>query len=324
MSFLSLRRKRPSTAAEWFAARCRGADARLDRQFQEWLAASPSHGEEYALCEIVWEVSREAAEREPVPPPKRRISRPLVLGALASGMAVALAGLVIWFRPAPAQTWATAPGEQRTLVLDDGSRVTLNTRTSIEVRIAHGSRDVTLRDGEAFFEVTKDPERPFTVHTRIGSSRVLGTRFNVYLDRDHLTVTTEQGKVLVDGNVPGHGVVIGAGKQAELWSGASTALVKDVDVSTTLNWLTQRLEADNAPLSTLLSDFSRYSTLPVRAENAQIAALRVSAVLRTGDLDSLAATLKGALNLELVQRDGEYVVVPMKDTDKAEAARQSR
>jgi transmembrane sensor len=318
--FSALRSKRPSTAAEWFAARRGGAEARLDRQFQEWLAEHASNAEDYALCEIAWEVSREAADQVPIPAPKSRVARTFLIGALASGMAAALAALVIWFWPAPTQTWATAPGEQRTLVLDDGSRVTLNTRTSIEVRLARGTRDVTLNEGEVFFEVTKDPARPFIVHTALGSTRVLGTRFNVYLEQDRLSVTTEEGKVFVDGTTPGHGVVVTAGRQAELRSGGSAVLVKDADLSTALNWLTQRLEADNASLGSLLSDFSRYTTLPVRAETADIAAMRVSGVLRTGDLESLAATLKGALDLQLDQRKDEYVVVRMKSRSENEPA----
>jgi transmembrane sensor len=312
MIFPALRSKRPGTAAEWFAARRGSADSRLDRQFQEWLTEQASNAEDYALCEIAWEVSREAADQVAIPPRQSRAARTFLIGALASGVAAALTVLVIWFWPASTQTWATSPGEQRTLVLDDGSRVTLNTRTSIEVRLARSTREVTLQEGEAFFEVSKDAARPFTVHTALGSTRVLGTRFNVYLQPDLLSVTTEEGKVFVDGSSAGHGVVLTAGKQAELRAGTSETLVKNVDLSTALNWLTQRLEADDAPLGSLLNDFSRYTTLPVRAETAEIAAMRVSGVLRTGDLESLAATLKGALDLKLEQRKGEYVVVPMK------------
>jgi transmembrane sensor len=91
----------------------------------------------------------------------------------------------------------TAPGEQRTVVLEEGSRITLNTRTRIAVHLARHVREVVLRDGEAFFEVSKDASRPFTVRTSIGSARAIGTRFDVYLEDNHLSVTTQEGKVML-------------------------------------------------------------------------------------------------------------------------------
>jgi ferric-dicitrate binding protein FerR (iron transport regulator) len=90
------------------------------------------------------------------------------------------------------------------------------------------------------------------------------------------------------------------------------ATVKAADLTATLNWLTQRLEVDDVPLEFVLRDFSRYTTMPVRAETAAIAALRVSAVLRTGDIQALEATLKGAFELEIERRSGEFVVIDPK------------
>lgn len=305
-------RKVPKTAAEWFAARRGVAGEKLDHQFQEWLAERPSHAEEYALCEITWEVSREAANQVPEPGRPQHSGVNLQRCAAASLLAAAVAGLVIWFWPATTQTWTTAPGEQRTLMLDDGSRVTLNTRTRIVARFARRVRAIELQEGEAFFEVARDPSRPFTVSTSLGSARAVGTRFNVYLDDRRLAVTTEEGRVLVDSAATGNGVLVNAGTQAELRPGMPHAIVKAADLTATLNWLTQRLEVDNVPLEFVLRDFSRYTTMPVRAETAAIAALRVSAVLRTGDIQALEATLKGAFELEIERRSGEFVVTDPK------------
>lgn len=311
-----LYRKRPGTAAEWFAARRGDTDAKLDRQFQEWLAERASHAEEYALCEITWEVSREAANQMSEPSRPRHTGVVLQRRAAISLLAAAVAGLVIWFWPPSTQTWTTAAGEQRTLVLEDGSRVTLNTRTRIVARFARRARAIELQEGEAFFEVAKDASRPFTVSTSLGSARAVGTRFNVYLEDRRLAVTTEEGRVLVDSAATGKGVLVEAGTQAELRPGMAHAIVKAADLTTALNWLTQRLEVDNAPLESVLRDFSRYTAIPVRADTPAIAALRVSAVLRTGDVAALEATLKGAFELEIERRSGEFVVIDPK-TDEA-------
>lgn len=302
--------RRPRTAAQWFAARLGDTDAELDRRFHEWLLQDPAHGEEYALCEITWEVSHDAAKEMPEPKLSPRARRAVLpRRAAAFALTAAAVAVAVWFWPPATLAYSTAAGEQRTVVLNDGSRVTLNTRTRIVVRFARREREVTLQEGEAFFEVSKDASRPFTVRTSLGSARAVGTRFNVYLADRYLSVITEEGKVLVEGVAAGNAVLVAAGRHAELRAGMSRAVVEPADLNVALGWLTRRLEVDNAPLDQVLRDFSRYTNLPLRAGTPSIAALRVSAVLRTGDLDALRATLRGAFGLEVEQRGGELLVV---------------
>ena len=302
-------RRRPNTAAEWFAARRRGSDTKLDRQFREWLLKDPAHGEEYALCEISWEASRDAAREMPEPKSRRTAGR-AVLPRLA--IAVSLAGLsavlVLWVWQSPARAYETAPGEQRTVLLEDGSRVTLNTRTRMSVRLTRRVREVVLQGGEAFFQVFADASRPFTVRTSLGSARAVGTRFNVYLEDGSLSVTTQEGNVEVDSMIAGNGVLVGAGRHAEIRPGMQRAVVEPVELGAALGWLSGRLQAENEPLGDVLKDLSRYTRVPLRADTPSVAALRVSAVLRTGDTEALRAALKGAFGLELERRGNDFVV----------------
>jgi transmembrane sensor len=307
----------PKTAAQWFAARLHGLDSRRERRFQRWLAADPRHAEDYALCEITWEVSRGPADL--VPLPMVRTSRRSLMGAGALGvrqgalgamaLAAALTGIAIWFLPIRTDTWTTAAGEQRTVVLRDGTRVTLNTRTQLTARLSGRARDVRLTEGEAFFEVSKDPARPFTVTTTLGSARALGTRFNVYLAAQGLEVTTEEGRVLVRNADAGPGVTVDAGHRAELHMGQVRADLSTVDLHGTLSWMTQRLDVNDEPLDQVLRDMSRYTEWPVRADTPAIGALHVSAVLQTGDMEALRAMLNGAFGLDVEHRGNEWVVV---------------
>jgi transmembrane sensor len=313
------RRKRPNTAAQWFAARLGGADSQIERRFHEWLKEDPAHAEEYALCEITWEVSHDAAKQSPEPSSRPGAYR-AALGrrsAVFAAAAAAAAGLAFWYWPPTPVVYATAPGEQRTVALDDGSRLTLNTRTRISVRLERHAREVVLEEGEAFFEVAKDASRPFTVRTPLGLARAVGTRFDVYLDRSRLSVTTQEGRVLVETGRAGSGVIVDAGRQAELRSGMTHAAVDAANLNAALGWLTHRLEVNDAPLADVLEDFSRYTSVPLRADTARIAALRVSAVLRTGDLDALRATLRGAFGLDIERRGGELVVIDGKSRSPA-------
>ncbi len=307
------RRKKARTAAEWFALRLGGTDSTLDRQFEAWLAKDPAHGEEYALCEITWEVSMDAAKEMPEPTSQARFADRGVVARRGIAFAIAAAALaaVIWWWPAASRAYATDAGEQRTLVLEDGSQVTLNTRTRITVRFARRARDIVLEDGEAFFEVSRDASRPFTVHTSLGSARAVGTRFNVYLENRQLAVTIAEGHVLIEGT-SGDRVLVDAGQRAELRRGMPRASVAPADLNAALGWMSRRLEANNTPLGDVLRDFSRYTKIPIHADTPAIADLRVSAVLRTGDLEALQATLKGAFGLEIEQRDRDLLVVDPK------------
>jgi transmembrane sensor len=303
--------RRPRSAAQWFAARRAGSTPRLERRFKSWLSEHPAHAEDYALCEVLWEASLEAARRESEPPATaaRKPWRPVLAAGLASLMAAAI---FLWaYTP---QTWTTHVGEQRTVLLADGSWVTLNTRTRIEVRLSQHARDIELREGEAYFEVAKDSARPFTVHTPLGIARAVGTQFNAYLDVDRLEVTTAKGTVFVAGNAPGAGVLVNAGIRADLRSGAPHPTLAPANLTSVLSWRAQRLDVDNAPLADVLKDFSRYTPTSIRAGSPDIAALRVSAVLRVGDLAALETTLKGAFGLRLERRGGDIVVVRATDS----------
>jgi transmembrane sensor len=306
-------RRAPRTAAEWFALRRELRTPRLERHFERWLGADPANAEEYALCEIAWEVSRPAAQQ--LAPGLAIVSRHAAGRRWAIGAAAVVASAVLvaagltWFRPAQTQVLSTAVGELRTVVLDDGSRLSLNTRTLVEVRLTRRTREVTLERGEAFFVVAKDAARPFIVRTRFGSAQALGTRFNVYLTEGRLALTTEEGRVLLASTRTGSSVVVTAGRRAELAAGSGTPRVSAANLATTLDWMNQRLEVDDVPLGAVLEDFSRYTRLPVRAASADIAAMRVTAVLRTGDIEALEATLRGAFGLTLERRGEEYLVI---------------
>jgi|SRR5579872_743205 len=299
----------PVTAAEWFAARRARQDEQLERRFSTWLAADPRHFEDYALCELTWELTAHAAAElgrpATVPWYRRRI-----VGALAAGLFLACMALsLMQFWPARSIVWTTKAGEQRSLTLQDGSHITMNTRSTLEVRMGRGRRDIRVIQGEAFFEVAHDPSRPFVIDTSIGTIRAVGTRFDVLLDAKHLEVNMEEGKVMIHGAAPGSVErPAAAGVRARLTAGSSDVAFDSADLTRVENWREHRIEFDRVPLAAALSEFSRYTALPIRAQSPQIARLPISALFKTGDINALRATLKGAFGLTIVERNDELIV----------------
>ncbi|MFD2427832.1 FecR family protein [Sphingobium scionense] len=93
--------------------------------------------------------------------------------------------------------YRTALGETRTVQLADGSRIHLNTNSSVEVALRDDIRQITLLKGEAQFDVAHDKKRPFIVNADGTLVRAVGTMFNVRLRADVTELTVIEGIVAV-------------------------------------------------------------------------------------------------------------------------------
>ena len=117
----------------------------------------------------------------PRDPPAGRRYRQALYGAAASGVCAVLA-LVGWFAFLRPPTYETQTAEERTITLEDGSRIELNARSKVRVIFSATSRRVELLEGEALFKVAHNPRRPFYVSSSGTLVRDVGTQFDV----DHL------------------------------------------------------------------------------------------------------------------------------------------
>jgi transmembrane sensor len=210
---------------------------------------------------------------------------PVILALLA------LAGSAPWQRGGP--VYATVQGEQRSITLDDGSIVQLNTQSQLRVRFTKRERAVELDDGEAVFKVAANPTRPFRVMTDSTEVVAVGTEFNVYKQAGTTTITVIEGHVRV-AQTPG-GRAAGAtadsrrifelapGEQAVLGANDSNALVQQVDPNKVIGWTERRLYFDNTPLADVVREFSRYSPRVIHIANAPLAQRRISGTFDSGD-----------------------------------------
>jgi transmembrane sensor len=311
MNLQLFNRSEPKTAAEWFAQRKGSRNEEVERRFSAWLASSPENFESYALCELTWELAASAAAGLGTSRKAKPWYRHRAVAAIAASLLIAAIVLsIVRYSPPNAVMWSTKPGEQRTLFLADGSHVTLNTRSIVEVRMGRTTREVRLVQGEAFFEVAHDQSRPFSVGTPLGTIRAVGTQFDVLLDEQRVEVNMQEGKVLIKSTASaGQEVVAVAGMRATLLAGNSLPALDSADLTRVENWLAHRIEFDRVPLATALREFSRYTALPIRVESPQIGQMSISAVLQAGDVNALRSMLKGAFGLRVIQKENELVVI---------------
>jgi ferric-dicitrate binding protein FerR (iron transport regulator) len=123
------------------------------------------------------------------------------IGSAAAAIAVLVfAAWWIFGREITPQSMAisTTLNESRSITLPDSSKVVLNENSNLSYSYAGKNREVQLV-GEAFFEVSKDPQHPFVIHTGEVQTKVLGTSFNVraYPDEEKIKVSVKTGTVEV-------------------------------------------------------------------------------------------------------------------------------
>jgi transmembrane sensor len=215
-------------------------------------------------------------------------------------------------RPVAMRSFTTRPGERAAFNLVDGSRVTLGASSALDVPDDYGrrSRDVYLQ-GQGYFEVVPDPERPFRVHSGHAVTEVLGTRFGVraYQGDSSVAVVVAEGRV---GLAPQDGgqesTVLTRGDLARLDPEGGVRVERGVDVARYLAWTQGRLEFVNAPLRDVLPELARWYDLDFRLDDSALADRPLTASLGTESAIEMLRLLEASLDVR-VRRAGRIVTL---------------
>ncbi|MBE0546690.1 MAG: FecR domain-containing protein [Rubrivivax sp.] len=304
----------------------------MEQECLAWQQRSAAHREAFECCTDVWEgvprvtlasafvASKSQARHEGGGFWHRGTLRWASAAALVLAVIAGTAGYQHWRDHG---VYATGVGEQQLVVLDDGTRMTLNTDTQVRVDLESRQRAVSIRSGEALFEVAKDPLRPFVV--RAGGSEVvaIGTVFAVRFEaqaggaKDTLTVTLIEGQVALQpaagasGLAPARTVRMVAGDRVRL-SGSeigpersAKAALDRPNLEQVVAWKRSEAVFDDVSLFDAVSEMNRYSRTPITLlRPSGLADLRVSGIYRTGDAAGFASAVAALHGLQLRDRDG--------------------
>lgn len=168
-------------------------------------------------------------------------------------------------------TKTTGPGQKMRVKLPDGSSVFLNTLSSVQIPENYGAenREVILK-GEGWFEVEKNPEKPFIVHAGKIRTLVLGTKFNVsaYRDDSIATVSLVEGKVQVDmGDDAAKRQILKPGDQLIYTRKDSTAIVRSFIKESAVGWKDNILSFDYDTWPNAARKISRWYGVKVKLED---------------------------------------------------------
>lgn len=280
-------------AAGWIA-RLTSSDAsdQDHNGFQRWYHADPCHAAAYDEMELLWgqmaRVPKSVSGRKGVP--AKRLAAFCLGGLLV--FAAEREGLFLRWQA----DYLTGVGETRRIALEDGSVVTLNTDSAIDVDLGKAARRITLLRGEAFFDVAADKKRPFTVDANGVEAMALGTHYGVRMD-GRTDVMVEAGRVAVSSE----------GQRRELQGGEAVS-VDDTgrlepflgDAAAMTSWREGQLVFSGQPLSDVLAEIDRYRAgrIIVIGDAGKI---MVSGVFDTHDTDRAIKSLEQSLGLDVIR-----------------------
>ncbi|WP_116368376.1 FecR family protein [Parahaliea mediterranea] len=304
-------------ALGWIARFRSGHVSEGDRQdFALWLASDADHGRAMDAMQNLWDdlgclahLPDIDAINAPQAPARRRW--------LGAGLAIAASALLATvllpqLQPEPPvrHQFQTALGERRTVTLEDGSQITLNTNTRLSAELGEAQRRVILQEGEAFFEVAPDAGRPFEVTAGSAQITVVGTAFNV-LRRDarHSEITVSEGVVRVtEADAPSARAaaseILHANQRLQASPEGFSASAA-ADVSAQLAWRRGELIAREMPLAQLARELERYQNMRIIVADPAVAALTVSGVFQLDQPLAVLDALERSHNLR-VSRYGSH------------------
>ena len=244
-------------ARRWLAHCGGGTDAAARAELAAWLETSAHHAAAWRLAEQAWRLSR-AAGPAPKAPVRRRPTR-RILFALA-GAAIAACLILVFgssLRLALEADYRTAAGEARLVTLADGSTVQLDTGTAIATDLDANRRGVTLLEGRAFFDVTPDAARPFTVKAGAVTVTVKGTAFDVAKADDAVRVAVERGAVAVDYPGAATAALLAPGDRLTVDADGRAATVHGA-INGVAAWRRHRLVVEGGTVGNAVAEIARY------------------------------------------------------------------
>lgn len=341
-------------AANWFVRlNTREPDTEEVADWQRWLMASEANRHAFARFEELWQtighteqhfVTQERRDGLAPVAAQRSPSRRRWPLAIAAATLVAVVGVLLMSSdgirsadlPASAIVQTTID-QVRTFALPDGSRVDVGASTRLVVDFSDSVRRVIIDDGDAYFQVVHDTERPFVVHAGSGTITAVGTAFNVHHTLGRVAVAVVEGAVTVrkldqalqaapiataaqSPEFP-QPLLVRAGEGVEY--GRSIKAVAPIDTRVATAWRQGQLKFIREPLVYVAADVQRYSHFQISIADPAVAEFQYTGAVTPDEIEDWLALLPHAFPIE-VQRINSRAVLLKLRADQPALSNQSK
>lgn len=318
-------------ASDWFLHLKQAPLSATDRdRLHAWLTADPANRRALEDCVGVWRAVGEDTTSAPMMALRREalesfesanqrrttpaFRSPRAKRLIAAGvtLTVLIAAFLTWANVRP-DAYSTGLGERRVVVLEDGSKLSLDAATQVQVRYTKQARELRLLTGRAKFDVASNPVRPFTVTAADKTVRAMGTSFSVELLQKQVRVVLYEGRVAVldskhDNRPPplptspaassasplaSAGIGLRPGQELVVSDRALPTHVSEVDPTASLGWEEGELSFKDEPLALAVERMNRYSNEQLSIGDLQAASVRISGVFKAGDVEAFVTGVTG-------------------------------
>ena len=306
-------------------------------RFAAWLEEKPAHRAEYARVQRTWSAAQRGRETLPILALRhetalrltrrhavpRRVSKWAVITSplLLLGIALLVSLRMHAPKAPPAQQsasavpiaaghYVTGVGERLSILLEDGSHVMLNSRTAVEVEFESTQRRVSLLQGQAYFEVNKDPARPFVVVALKRRFIAVGTAFDLRVDEERTQITMLEGVVRAeppraDGS---QATMVKKGEQLTADSNYIQRITA-VDPEAVTSWRRGQIFFDDARLADAIAEMNRYRTVPLVLADPSLGDLRISGAFSTASTSAFPEALAASFPIVIGQSEGAILLM---------------
>lgn len=245
--------------------------------------------------------------------------------AALAATVVVVAFVALLFRQ-PMQVYETGIAERRIAILEDGSKLSLDASTKVEVRMSKDKRALTLVQGRAKFDVTGNPLRPFSVAAGDKIVVAVGTSFSVELVRSQMHVVLYEGHVKVlEDKAPARNLLFASPEVAsevtspeawvlapgrELVASISAPVVRETpaDMTGSLTWEAGQLTFIDEPLAVAAERLNRYAKRKLVVGDAAAGKLKVNGVVKADDPEAFVEGVAALLPVQ-VQRGADRILI---------------
>jgi transmembrane sensor len=308
------RQRRIRAEAVVWVARLRGKDRKaIDREWFKWLAADPEHVEQFKI--VLQECVRKS--RAPGVKRPRQGARRTILSCLTVILLIGITGTVFYWMPT---TLRTRMGERLEVTLADGTQVELNTETHVAVDHDVHRREIDLRSGEVYLNLTQYKPHLFVVVA--GDHRVITARASFVVRRDNgsatpLTVTLIEGCVaIVPVRAPESPLTRSVSEATFLNAGERVQFRRDgamvVDrppLNTITSWRDGKLSFVDTPLADAVREFNRYNLQQISVGSPEAGSIRINGTFETDEWLDFIRTIEQAHQDVRLRVQGDQVIL---------------
>jgi transmembrane sensor len=310
--------------------------------FREWMSRSPAHQKEIkrlavlsnelnVLTQMAPSLSEAITQRNSaVNKKQRKVWQTKWSGAAVLCLSVFILSYISLFERESFVSQSplilmTAVGEYKEVTLSDGSIAKLNTDSELEIDFSSERRKVRLLKGEAFFQVTHNPDRPFIVYADKQSVRAVGTAFSVRHLLGDLEVIVTEGKVKlantlavnitatvkdedneqkqeIPDNLIDSDLFLVAGETYLATNSKTGAIgrVSQEEINRKMSWQKGMFDFSETPLIDVINDLNRYTQHKIEISDPKLGELKFGGIFKTNELETLLDALETTFNISVI------------------------